>query len=36
MKVPWVTTAGNYEVRLMANNSYQRLATSGTVTVIPS
>ena len=36
MKVPWSSSPGNYELRLAANNSYQRLATSGTVTVIPS
>ena len=31
--VPWGTPPGSYEVRLLANNSYVRLATSGVVTV---
>ena len=31
--VPWDTPPGSYEVRLLANNSYTRLATSGVVTV---
>jgi hypothetical protein len=36
MKVPWGTAPGNYEVRLSANNSYQRLATSQGITIIPA
>lgn len=34
MTVPWGTTPGNFEVRLSANNSYQRLAKSGGITII--
>lgn len=34
MTVPWGTSPGNFEVRLSANNSYQRLAKSGAVTII--
>ncbi len=34
MTVPWGTSPGNFEVRLSANNSYQRLAKSGGVTII--
>ena len=34
LKFPWRAVAGNYEIRLMANNSTQRLATSGPITVV--
>jgi hypothetical protein len=33
LTVPWSTAPGPYELRLSANNSYTRLATSGTITV---
>jgi len=33
LTVPIGTASGTYELRLFANNSYQRLATSGPVTV---
>lgn len=31
---PWGATAGTYEVRLMANNTTERLATSGPITLV--
>ena len=34
MTVPWGTSPGNFEVRLAANNSYTRLATSSGVTIV--
>ncbi len=33
MTIPWGTFAGAYELRLFSQNSYVRLATSGTITV---
>ncbi len=33
LKFPWLTLAGQYEVRLMANNTSRRLATSAPVTL---
>jgi hypothetical protein len=34
MTVPWGTAPGNFEVRLAANNSYQRLDTSPGITIV--
>jgi hypothetical protein len=34
LKFPWGAVAGNYEIRLMANNSSRRLATSGPIIVV--
>ena len=34
LKFPWGAVAGNYEIRLMANNTTQRLATSGRITMV--
>jgi hypothetical protein len=34
LRFPWGAAPGNYEVRLMANNSIQRLATSSPVTMV--
>ncbi len=34
LKFPWHATAGTYEVRLMANNTTQRLATSEAVNLV--
>ena len=31
---PWGAVAGKYEIRLMANNTTQRLATSGPITLV--
>ncbi|MEA2828082.1 MAG: hypothetical protein QOG43_2521 [Actinomycetota bacterium] len=34
LKFPWAAPAGNYEIRLMANNTIIRLATGGPITVV--
>jgi hypothetical protein len=34
LKFPWSAPAGNYEVRLMSNNTTQRLATSGVISMV--
>ena len=34
LKFPWAATAGTYEIRLMADNNIQRLATSGPITLV--
>ena len=34
LKFPWGATAGNYEIRLMADNNIQRLATSAPITLV--
>jgi hypothetical protein len=34
LKFPWAATAGSYELRLMTNNTVQRLATSGPITLV--
>ena len=34
LKFPWRATPGSYEIRLMANNSIERLATSGPITMV--
>jgi hypothetical protein len=33
--IPAPATAGDYEVRFLASGRYQRLATSGIITVVP-
>ncbi|MEA2901167.1 MAG: hypothetical protein QOH36_1054 [Actinomycetota bacterium] len=34
LKFPWGAAAGSYEIRLMANNSTRRLATSGAIIMV--
>jgi hypothetical protein len=34
LKFPWGAVAGNYEIRLMANNTTSRLATSSPITLV--
>ena len=34
LKFPWGATAGTYEIRLLANNNIQRLATSAPITLV--